>query len=470
MGQQLSSPITTLHVDRLNSPLFHASAVSMHGWRSTMEDAHNIVPDINGHGIMLFGVYDGHGGSLAAEYLQKVIPSAFKSLQSITDYAQITSILLQVDEDFLATGNDDGAALCIVLGQPWDTERDEAIVGPLDQISTENPHLAIKLVSVNVGDSRAMVIRKSGEFVAITEDHKPNDEKERARIVNAGGFVQSNRVDGNLALSRAMGDRVYKLNSQLPMEQQKVIAVPDFQQHILFRGDVLLVSCDGIFESTAMTHSHVAFLVNESIHENSTIVEPVNDGNTSEKSASGNDAGKSLESANSTAAATTATKTIQNWDPAVVARDIIEQSLLHESRDNHSAMVIHFTTTTPQDLPVKECIPGPFESVSQDQTYTRTYIEDLDRNGYKFEDLKPVIEQIDHAVKTAHVPFGYNEPEFHKILPQIGIHLSPVLPPTRQFNRATDTQPQMANFLFSYLLDRPIEQDGSNHPNANRRY
>ena len=50
----------------------------------------------------------------------------------------------------------------------------------------------------------------------LSTDHKPMDVKERERIEAAGGFVEFNRVNGNLALSRALGDFVFKMNDQLP--------------------------------------------------------------------------------------------------------------------------------------------------------------------------------------------------------------------------------------------------------------
>jgi serine/threonine protein phosphatase PrpC len=41
-------------------------------------------------------------------------------------------------------------------------------------------------------------------------DHKPDDGEERRRIEGAGGSVQDGRVEGNLNLSRALGDHNFK--------------------------------------------------------------------------------------------------------------------------------------------------------------------------------------------------------------------------------------------------------------------
>ena len=43
-----------------------------------------------------------------------------------------------------------------------------------------------------------------------SEDHKPDNELEKKRITRAGGFVTDGRVNGNLNLSRALGDLEYK--------------------------------------------------------------------------------------------------------------------------------------------------------------------------------------------------------------------------------------------------------------------
>jgi serine/threonine protein phosphatase PrpC len=50
------------------------------------------------------------------------------------------------------------------------------------------------------------VISINGKAEAMSIDHKPDDEKELARIKKAGGEVFEGRVNGNLNLSRAIGD------------------------------------------------------------------------------------------------------------------------------------------------------------------------------------------------------------------------------------------------------------------------
>ena len=47
----------------------------------------------------------------------------------------------------------------------------------------------------------------------MSKDHKPDDKIELDRIRRAGGEVSFGRVNGNLNLSRALGDLEYKQNT-----------------------------------------------------------------------------------------------------------------------------------------------------------------------------------------------------------------------------------------------------------------
>ena len=47
----------------------------------------------------------------------------------------------------------------------------------------------------------------------LSDDHKPDNPEEKARIEACGGFVEENRVNGSLNLSRSLGDFEYKGNT-----------------------------------------------------------------------------------------------------------------------------------------------------------------------------------------------------------------------------------------------------------------
>ena len=69
---------------------------------------------------------------------------------------------------------------------------------------------------------------------------------EKARICAAGGFVDFGRVNGNLALSRAIGDFEFKKSADLSPEQQIVTAFPDVVSHQISDDDeFLVIACDG---------------------------------------------------------------------------------------------------------------------------------------------------------------------------------------------------------------------------------
>jgi protein phosphatase len=81
---------------------------------------------------------------------------------------------------------------------------------------------------------------------------------ERSRIEKAGGIVRMNRVDGDLAVSRAFGDATFKMSSNVGPREQKVICVPDITTMEVRAGDVLALCCDGVFEDNAMTSLSVS--------------------------------------------------------------------------------------------------------------------------------------------------------------------------------------------------------------------
>ncbi|CAM9415012.1 unnamed protein product [Ectocarpus fasciculatus] len=101
----------------------------------------------------------------------------------------------------------------------------------------------------NAGDSRAVLCR-GGVAVALSHDHKPMSATEKRRIEGAGGFVNAaGRVNGNLNLSRSIGDLKYKANSTLPPADQMITAEPDLKSvEVTDEDRFMILACDGVWD------------------------------------------------------------------------------------------------------------------------------------------------------------------------------------------------------------------------------
>ena len=100
------------------------------------------------------------------------------------------------------------------------------------------------------GDSRCICLKKNHEVLPLTDDHKPEDPRERERIYSAGGKITEGRVNGGLNLSRAFGDFTYK-NEQIEPQRQMISPVPDVTIVDLLEDepDYIFLACDGIWNS-----------------------------------------------------------------------------------------------------------------------------------------------------------------------------------------------------------------------------
>jgi protein phosphatase PTC1 len=94
------------------------------------------------------------------------------------------------------------------------------------------------LYTANVGDAR-IVLCRNGKALRLSYDHKGSDENEGKRVANAGGLILNNRVNGVLAVTRALGDSYMKdLVTGHPYTTETVIQ-PDFDEFII-------LACDGV--------------------------------------------------------------------------------------------------------------------------------------------------------------------------------------------------------------------------------
>uniref|UniRef100_A0A7N6BXS7 protein-serine/threonine phosphatase n=1 Tax=Anabas testudineus TaxID=64144 RepID=A0A7N6BXS7_ANATE len=84
MGAYLSQPNTSkTSSDGGNSNISYGFS-AMQGWRVSMEDAHNCIPEFDEETAM-FSVYDGHGGEEVALYCSKYLPDIIKEQKTYKD-------------------------------------------------------------------------------------------------------------------------------------------------------------------------------------------------------------------------------------------------------------------------------------------------------------------------------------------------------------------------------------------------
>ena len=112
-----------------------------------------------------------------------------------------------------------------------------------------------EIYCANAGDSRT-VMCDGGAAVDMSVDHKPDLPEERGRILKAGGEVSEGRVNGMLALSRAIGDFDYKgiappkdAPSSWFLNNHMVTAYPDVVVKPMHKDvEFIVLACDGIWD------------------------------------------------------------------------------------------------------------------------------------------------------------------------------------------------------------------------------
>ncbi|KXZ45892.1 hypothetical protein GPECTOR_49g476 [Gonium pectorale] len=208
------------------------TAVSITPPRPTpKEDAHSVELDLDPEtGTALFGVFDGHGGRQVADLCAANVVDAIRSSAAYRAgdpgeglreaFFELDNRALACAEAHLAGAT---ATVALVRGD--------------------------RLWVAGVGDSRC-VLSHAGTAQVLTNDHKPDDPKERQRIQNAGGFVVWGRVNANLNISRALGDASFKQDKSLPAAAQQVSPDPDVRAVTLTRHDTFMVlACDGLWNA-----------------------------------------------------------------------------------------------------------------------------------------------------------------------------------------------------------------------------
>lgn len=195
-------------------------------FRRTNEDEH-ICDDTRRY----YGVFDGHGGNRTAILAKKKF--------------------FNLHENNMKT--------CINMSEAWkqtynamDTiceEKEEFISGSTVAAAVLRTQDSVTTIyASNAGDARIVLgsvhMDKEGHEVLgakrLTFDHKPTDQTEQERIVQAGGYVAYDRTQGVISISRSIGDLEYK---------QYIISDPFTSETIVTSDDkYLILACDGVWD------------------------------------------------------------------------------------------------------------------------------------------------------------------------------------------------------------------------------
>jgi len=194
-----------------NSLHVSVSSTSLKGKRRYLEDEYII--STCGHYI---AVLDGHGGSSVSKFIRKNLYSRFLSSLSHDRLWSDEAIAKAMKDSINKVDKD----VCNV--KTWNRQGSTATVVYCNIQNDNNNENTI--ITCNVGDSRAVLCR-GGKAIDLTIDHKPTRMTERLRIERLGGYIEWHglekhgkpvkgqgvyRVNGNLSLSRAIGDLAEK--------------------------------------------------------------------------------------------------------------------------------------------------------------------------------------------------------------------------------------------------------------------
>ena len=232
---------------------------------SDASSTQGVVETDNGY----FAVFDGHAGSFAADWCGKKVHILLEDVirkhpnTPIPELLDMTFTSVDNQLEKLPLKNSGCTAVIAVLR--WEdripnsqSATGSTAIAPALESESKNkdaPDTESKLrqaatrqrvlYTANVGDAR-IVLCRNGKALRLSYDHKGSDENEGKRIAGAGGLILNNRVNGVLAVTRALGDAYMKdLVTGHPYTTETVIQ-PDLDEF-------LILACDGVSASLSCT-------------------------------------------------------------------------------------------------------------------------------------------------------------------------------------------------------------------------
>jgi len=275
MGNKLNKPIKSQHLSRKGDGRMRLGISSMQGQRPTMEDTHGALLRIpNFPHLSYKAVFDGHGGTYAAKFMAQNLPTYLSLCKNPTDPKELESVIQNMDNLFKYSKLDEKGNIVVITKE--EEEKEENTEPPKIMPSgctaciiiidwTRYPLLWATII--NLGDSRCIIFDSSNYQKFTTTDQKPDNDLESKHINACGGYVDFStgcaRVDGDLAMSRAIGDFHLKGFKNDKGIIGPVNNVPAISQLFINQHDRVFLCCDGLVE--IMDNSELIYFINHAI-------------------------------------------------------------------------------------------------------------------------------------------------------------------------------------------------------------
>ena len=171
-------------------------------------------------------VFDGHGGDECSNYLVDALPRQIRNQM----LAEREALRLSIENGrgprglHTDSGEDATSELMRRILKTAYLRADKEFITPKTAPQSGSTGATVvlfgrRLFAANVGDSRVVLARKNGSCLELTSDHKPSRPDEAARVRAAGGFILHKRVMGELAITRAFGDKSFKMGIKAMLEE-----------------------------------------------------------------------------------------------------------------------------------------------------------------------------------------------------------------------------------------------------------
>ena len=224
----------------------------------SVQNKRNHQEDFFYHGIVdggkLYAIYDGHGGTFAAGFLQRNFPTYFLAASGDTMRKKMKATCQKLEEDL------------ITYLQTKERVEDQSKYGSCGSTLVATFVKDGLAYFMHVGDSRA-VLESEGKVVFATADHKVGnkDEFQRIKELKADGFIHlyaNGARIGGLAISRAFGDYTLKNKLKNECKGPVIIAEPDYMaQHLTKQNKFLVLASDGLWDT--LTNEKVIQILND---------------------------------------------------------------------------------------------------------------------------------------------------------------------------------------------------------------